>query len=75
MAQYVPGEVPTTQDIQQLERWLRMEFEQVRNSTDDIYEVATVTAKVTSMVADKTPAWKQTLRDLADKLRSIGFRR
>lgn len=40
MARYVPGNVPTTTDIQQLERWLREELERVRQATDDIYRLA-----------------------------------
>ena len=40
MARYAPGLVPTTGDIDQLERWLRTEHEEVRNSTDDIYSIA-----------------------------------
>lgn len=37
MARYVPTAVPTTQDISQLERWLREELERIQQSTDDIY--------------------------------------
>lgn len=37
MPRYAPSNPPTTLDIQQLERWLREEYEQVRGSTDDIY--------------------------------------
>ena len=40
MARYSPGQVPTTEDIFQLERFLREEYEQVRDSTDDIYTIA-----------------------------------
>ena len=39
MARYAPGLVPTTDDIFQLERFLREEYEQVRESTDDIYTI------------------------------------
>ncbi len=37
MARYVPGQVPITPDVAQVERWLREETDQIRNSTDDIY--------------------------------------
>ena len=40
MAQYVPGQTPVTPDIHQLERYLREEQEEIRNSTDDIYVLA-----------------------------------
>lgn len=39
MPRYVTTLVPTTQDIGQLERWLREEMALVRASTDDIYLV------------------------------------
>lgn len=40
MARYAPGQPPYTEDINQLERYLRVEHEQVRGSTDDIYTLA-----------------------------------
>lgn len=39
MARYSPSQPPVTQDVQQLERWLREEIEQIRSSTDDIYRL------------------------------------
>jgi hypothetical protein len=40
MARYAPGGVPNTQDIAQLERWLREETERIQGSTEDIYKLA-----------------------------------
>jgi hypothetical protein len=40
MARYLPGGVPTSGDIADLQRWLRQELEIIRSSTDDIYTFA-----------------------------------
>lgn len=40
MARYHPRNVPTTNSVNQVERYLREEFERVRQSTDDTYELA-----------------------------------
>jgi len=37
VTRYVPGQVPTTNDVDQLRRWLRDEFQQIQESTNDIY--------------------------------------
>ena len=42
MTRYRLSSVPTTEDIQQLERYLREELQRVEDSTDDIYTLAEV---------------------------------
>lgn len=40
MSRYIPGAVPTTGDVAQLERFLRAELDEIKRSTDDIYTLS-----------------------------------
>ena len=45
MAEYYPGPTPTG-DLEQTQRWLRDETEQIRSSTDDIYDLGTIVGQL-----------------------------